>query len=294
MRPLVMVGQIFDEFGLEEIISLVAHGVGDGHAHGAERVGAVAAAGTQIAAAHGHRVDEMVQPAGVGQQLDGVDEIFRAGGHAVEHFGFLLVFALDEAVGGFPREISVVGQDLVDHMHAHFGPDVADKHRLADELLVEPVAESRRRIAPVVVDPQPQRKRIAQVGRIEAVVGLDIDGRKHGVGEAGRRILILGGRLYVDLLDTGIEDVVGAETARGGAAGGYEQQQCGRQQGGQRICRSDGRVHCFTWGDEGSASVSADGFLRGPKRNMSRSELSLRLSTKPTPVWVISPSRMLS
>ena len=48
------VGQIFDEFGLEEIISLVAHGVGDGHAHGAERVGAVAAAGTQIAAAHGH------------------------------------------------------------------------------------------------------------------------------------------------------------------------------------------------------------------------------------------------
>ena len=95
----------------------------------------------------------MVEAAGVGEQLNGVDEILRAEIHIIENAGFLGVLSLDELIGCRTGKITVVVKNLVDHLSAYLGAHVGNQHRFGHEFLVEPVAETLGGIRPVVVDP---------------------------------------------------------------------------------------------------------------------------------------------
>ena len=161
----------------------------------------------------------MVEAAGVGKQLNGVDEILRAEIHIVENAGFLGVLSLDELIGCRTGKITVVVKNLVNHLRAYLGAHVGNQHGLGHEFLVEPVAETLGGIRPVVVDPEPEGEGIAYIRGDEGIVGLDVYGVLHIGGYAGRG-LFLPLRDDVDFLHAGIEDVVSSEALCSGARGG--------------------------------------------------------------------------
>ena len=130
------VGQIFYVFGAEVVVAAVAQRVGDARACHAQRVGAVALRAAQVGVACGHGVDEVVEVAGVGEQLHGVDGVGLARGHGVAYGRFLGILGMYELVGSMAAKIAVVVEKIVEHVHAHLRANVADEHRLLHEPVV--------------------------------------------------------------------------------------------------------------------------------------------------------------
>lgn len=130
------VGQIFDEFRTEKVVAAVAQRVGDTCADHTQRVGGVALAAHQIRILCRQRVDQMIQMARVGQQLDGVETVGRSGGDGVCDFGFPGVLLVENLVAGAAAEVAVVVENFVEHAGAQVGAHVADEHRLGHELFV--------------------------------------------------------------------------------------------------------------------------------------------------------------
>ena len=85
------VGEILNVLRAEEIVSRIAQGVGYAYAFGREGVGRVALSGHHVCTASGQGVDFVAEECRIGQKLDGVEQICRAGIDGVEYLGLAAV-----------------------------------------------------------------------------------------------------------------------------------------------------------------------------------------------------------
>ena len=120
------VGKIFDILRLEEIISVVAHDVGDAVTHHVERVGAVAVSGREIVLPLSHRVDVVLEPGCWVEELDVAEGVRLCEVHAIENFGLSAVFAVEKFIGSRRAEVAIVVEHVAHHFKAQVGLDVAD------------------------------------------------------------------------------------------------------------------------------------------------------------------------
>ena len=172
------VGKVLDVFGPEEVVAAVAHVVGDIDAHGAQRVQAVAAARLQITVDPGQRVHHLNQGFLAADILHVADGVRLVNVDVVGYLGLLGIAARMKRVGCRRGEIAVVAQDGIDHVHTRLGIHSPDEHRLGGKVLVQPSLEARRVLVDVVVNHQPEGERRAVIGRVERIVGTDVDGRE--------------------------------------------------------------------------------------------------------------------
>ncbi len=175
------VGEKFHVFRLEIIISTVAHRVGYADSLRLQRVDAENLPFLHVGAFFRHGVDEVIDfRVPLLEIYDGVDAVGLGHVYDVVDACLAVVFlVVDDVVGGMGAEIAVVVEHLLHELDAHLRPCVADKHRLADELAVEPAFKTLGRVVPMIVDPQPDRERGALERGEEGhgIVGLIVDGR---------------------------------------------------------------------------------------------------------------------
>ena len=271
------VGQVFHVFGAEIVVAPVAEQLGDAPAFEREAVEVVlrprAQQGGGVKA-----VDQVAHAAvdfGVG---DG--RIVPRGGdvECIVHFGFAALLAVEQRICGPGAEIAVVFEDLLGDLGPQLRLDLGDQHRLLGQPFVEPVLEPfLPGCIEVVVGPQPDRQRGADVGAVKRVVGGDGEGFFHGgFGCCGEHDARVG--LDADFLHAGIQHFVRSQPP-GRGAGRREQHGANEQDDISNVLRT----HFFVF-----LVLGRVGLNRSPSR-----ESFLRM-TKPTPVSVISPSRMLS
>ena len=181
------VGEILDIVGTEEIVASVAQAVGDACARYVERVGRIACPRGKIRIAESERVDHAVERRRVGQQGDHFHRIGRTWSDSISDLGFPGVATLDKLIARRASEIAIIVQDLVDHLHAHFGTHVRHKHGLGHKFLIKPVLQTRLGVAPVVVDPQSEGKRIVPPEQLPVVVRGNVDSRFDRTFDSGRQ-----------------------------------------------------------------------------------------------------------
>ena len=178
------VGKILDVFRPEEIIAAVAHEVSDIDAHSAQRVQTIAAARLQITVGAGQRIHhhhEWIVTVDIFHIADGVRRIHV---HIVGNLSLLRVLLGVNLITGRRSEVTVVAQDGVDHIDTGLGIDAPDEHGLGGKVLVEPALETGGILIDVVVNHQTEGKRSAVIGRVQGIVGLDIDGHENVIFHA--------------------------------------------------------------------------------------------------------------
>ena len=270
------IGQILDILGPEVEIAVVAQGAGDAVAFSRERVEAVAVAGLQQRGT-ADAVDKPGEGGGRRRQLDGVEGVGRRHLDLVRDAGLAgVALVVDEFVVGLGPEVAVVCQNVLDYAHAQLGLHARDEYRLLGQFFVNPVFQPFVAFGfQIVPYPKAQREGGAHVGREEGIVGSHREGGLdfglHVVGNLHPRV---GDNLH--LLHAGIEHLVVGEATGGGTPDEYRRGQQGDKEVGK------GLFH-------GAASFR---LLR--ERKSSQRLTSRFFTTKPTPVWVISPSRILS
>ena len=271
------VGQVLHVFGTEIVVAPVAEQLGDAFAFERERVEVVLRPDAQQGG--GMQAVDQVFQAPVDLRV-GDRRIVPCGCDAerVPDLRLAAVLAVEQGVGGAGAEVSVVFEDLLGDLRAQLRLHLGDQHRLLGQPLVEPVFESflPGRVE-VVVGPQPDGQRGAEIGAVKRIVRCHrqrlLHRRLGRRGEHDPRI-----RLDADLFHARIQHLV-APQPPGGGAGGRQQHGAERQND-----ISDAlRTHFF-----GFLVLGRIGLNRSPSRD------SFLRMTKPTPVSVISPSRMLS
>lgn len=234
------VGEVFEVLGTEVVVAAVAQLRGDAAALLRERIEVVLRPGTQQRRCLQAVEERAERPLGlrIGDPRIGIG---RRDVQRVVHAGLAAVLAVAEAACGLRAEMAVV----LERLHRHAGPQLGlhgrQQHGLLGQPLVEPVAESlfARRIA-IVVGPQSDRKRGAQVGTVEGVVRRHVEGLAgRGLGRRGEHDARI--RLDADPVHARIEDLALAQAARRGA--GAEQQRRSQHKAANGMSQ---RIHCLS------------------------------------------------
>ena len=271
------VGQVLHVFGTEIVVAPVAEQLGDAFAFERERVEVVLRPDAQQGGGL-QAVDQLFQTPDGLRIGDGRIVPCGCDAERVPDFRLAAALAVEQGVGGAGAEVPVIFEDLLGDLRAQLRLYLGDQHRLFGQPLVEPVFESflLRRIE-VVVGPQPDGQRGAEVGAVKRIVRCDrqrfLHRRLGRRSEHDARI-----RLDEDLFHARIQHLVAPQPPGGGAGG---RQQHGAE--GQNDVSDALRTHFF-----GFLVLGRIGLNRSPSRD------SFLRMTKPTPVSVISPSRMLS
>ena len=203
------VGKILDKLRTEEIVALVADGIGDVNAHGTQRIQTIAASRLQITVGTCQRIHHHHKRVLAVDILHIADGVRRIHVHIIGNLSLLRVLLGMNLVTGRRSEVTVVAQDCVDHIDTGIGIDTPDEHGFCGKVLVEPALETGGILVDVVVNHQAKGKRRAVIGRIQGVVGLDIDGREnvflHAFVQLGTILVVL------EMLHARVEHIVLAQ-----------------------------------------------------------------------------------
>ena len=210
------VGKILNILGTKEVITAVAQPVGNIYAQSIERIGAVAAAHTQVSASARKRVDILLHGRTAAGEHHSPQLARRGEVYGVIHTRLLgIALVILQLVCRARPEVAVIFERAFNHFHAQRRAHVGNQYRLGCQLLVYPVLEPLSgSIVPMVIHPQPHRERVAYVRRVKAVVRLHVDCGKHLVLHTAYYFLTFGGVIR-NMLDTGIQHFVVGKAARG-------------------------------------------------------------------------------
>ena len=130
-------------------------------------------------------------------------------------------------VTGRGCEIAVVAKDCIDHIHASLRIHSLDEDGLGSKMLVEPALETLGILVNVIVYHQANWEWRTVIGRVQGVVGTNVDSGEdivlHTRVQLGAFLMIL------EVFHTGIEHIILAQLLGRRARRSHQDECCGEQ-----------------------------------------------------------------